>query len=59
MLQIARYECWKLKRDGVIHKYWASNGFVRFKYEDNEDRPLQINHFDELNDLFHEYYEDE
>ena len=35
------------------------NGFVRFKYEDNEDRPLQINHFDELNDLFHEYYEDE
>ena len=53
------HECWKLKRDGVIHKYWTSNGFVRFKYEDNEDRPLQINHFDELNDLFHEYYEDE
>ena len=31
-------ECWNLKRDGVIHKYWTSNGFVRFKYEDNEDR---------------------
>ena len=30
-----------------------------FKYEDNEDRPLQINHFGELNHLFYDYYKDE
>ena len=47
-------ECWKLKC--VVHKYWTSNRFVGFKYGDNEDRPLQINHFGELNDLFHDYY---
>ena len=41
-------ECRKLKFDGVIYKYWTRNGFVRFKYTENEDKHTQINQFDEL-----------
>ena len=50
-------ECRKLKRDCLIHKFWTRNDFVCFKYEDNEDILLPINHF-ELNNLFYDYYKD-
>ena len=51
-------ECQKLKREGLIEKFWTRNGFVRFKFSDNEERPVQINHSDELFDLFPDFYKD-
>ena len=48
-------ECYKLKKDGIVHDYYIRNGFVKLIIKEG-DNPFKIYHPDILYDSFPDYY---
>ena len=52
-------ECQHLKRNNRLNKVWSKNGLIFFKRSANlDEKPTMVSHFDDLYNLFSNYYED-